>query len=92
MATAQIRLSDQQRKALRTIAQQTGKTEDEIIREAVEQFIAGTQFPSQFQGTDRRALLQQACGMWRDRTDLPALATLRSELDRLFPIDEQQHE
>ena len=86
MATAQIRLSDQQRKALRTIAQQTGKTEDEIIREAVEQFI------SQFQGTDRRALLQQACGMWRDRTDLPALATLRSELDRLFPIDEQHHE
>ncbi len=32
----------------------------------------------------RRAWLAQACGMWRDRDDLPDLALLRREFER-FP-------
>jgi predicted transcriptional regulator len=76
MVTAQITLTDQESMALRAIAQQLGKTEDELIREAVEQFI------TQFRQAHRRALLEQARGMWKDRTDLPVVETLRREFDR----------
>lgn len=34
-----------------------------------------------------RALLQQARGLWQDRTDLPDFAALRRELDR--PAEER---
>jgi len=56
-----------------------GKTPDELLREAVEQLLA------RYQQTHRRALLQQARGMWRDRTDLPSPETLRREFDRIDP-------
>jgi hypothetical protein len=74
---ARITLDEQSSAALRAIARQAGKTPDEMIREAVEQLIR------RHQQTDRGALLRQARGMWQDRTDLPALDTLRSELDRV---------
>jgi len=79
MDSAAITLTEQEQLSLRAIAQQTGKTPEELLHEAVAQFLA------QFQQTRRRALLQQARGMWQDRTDLPSLATLRREFDRLEP-------
>ena len=74
--TTSITLTEQEETAIRTIAQQTGKTPDELLREAVEQLLV------QHQQTYRRALLQQARGMWHDRSDLPPLETLRREFDR----------
>jgi predicted transcriptional regulator len=71
-----LTLSAQEEAALQTIAQQTGKTEYDLVHEAVVQFIA------QFQIAHRRQLLQQAQGMWQGRTDLPDLAALRQEFDR----------
>jgi hypothetical protein len=79
MATTAITLTEQEQTALGTIAQQTGKTPDELLHEAVVQFLA------QFQPPQRRTLLQQARGMWQDRTDLPSLETLRREFDRWEP-------
>lgn len=79
MASTAITLTEQEQLSLRAIAQQTGKMPDELLHEAVVQFLA------QFQQPRRRALLQQARGMWQDRTDLPSLATLRREFDRLEP-------
>jgi hypothetical protein len=79
MESTVITLTEQEQLSLRAIAQQTGKTPEELLHEAIAQFLA------QFQQTRRRALLQQARGMWRDRTDLPSLATLRREFDRLEP-------
>jgi hypothetical protein len=79
MGSTAITLTEQEQLSLRAIAQQTGKTPDELLHEAVAQFLA------QFQQTHRRALLQQARGMWQDRTDLPSLATLRREFDRWEP-------
>jgi hypothetical protein len=76
MPTAQIVLTEEETTALRLIAQQTGKTEDELIHEAVGRFLDESRQPP------RRTLLQQARGMWQDRTDLAALATVRAELDR----------
>lgn len=79
MGSTAITLTEQEQVSLRAIAQETGKTPEELLHEAVVQFLA------QFQQTRRRALLQQVSGMWQDRTDLPSLANLRGEFDRLEP-------
>jgi hypothetical protein len=79
MVSTAITLTEQEQLSLRALAQQTGKTPDELVHEAVAQFLA------QFQHTRRRALLQQARGIWQDRTDLPSLAALRREFDRWEP-------
>jgi hypothetical protein len=79
MISTAITLTEQEQLSLRAIAQQTGKTQDELLHEAVMQFLV------QFQQTRRRALLQQARGIWRDRTDLPSLETMRREFDRMEP-------
>jgi hypothetical protein len=76
MTTAEVNLTDLEHSTLRTIARQTGKSEAELLHEAVQQYLA------QFQHADRRSLLQQARGMWRDRTDLPSTEELRREFDR----------
>jgi len=77
MVTTEIRLSEQEHNALHIIALQTGKSEDELLRQAIKQLII------QFQPVDRRPLLQQARGMWHDRTDLPDWQALRQEFDRM---------
>jgi hypothetical protein len=76
MAIAGLHLTEQEQTALETMAQRLGKTPDEIVYDAVKQLIA------QFQAEDRLSLLRQARGMWKDRTDLPALTDLRREWDR----------
>ncbi len=76
MATAEIQLTDQETAALHALAERTGKTPDTLLHEAV------TQLLSQAQHEDRLKLLQQARGMWKDRSDLPDVAALRAEFDR----------
>ena len=57
MATAEIHLSEAESKALRTLAESTGKTESELLHEAVECFL------SQPDNGNRLALLRQARGI-----------------------------
>jgi hypothetical protein len=76
MTITEVRLTEADYALLSTIARQTGKTEAELLQEAVHHYIV------QFQHANRKQLLQQARGMWRDRTDLPDAAALRRELDR----------
>lgn len=76
MNMMQLRLTDTENNALLTISQSTGKTMNELFHEAIQALIR--QFPQ----TDRRVLLQQARGMWKDRNDLPALDELRQEWER----------
>ena len=87
MLTTQVTLTDQQTQALRSIAQRTGKTETDVIVEAVEQFIARHPLSD-----DRPAAQQQAKGMWQNRTDLPDLRTLREESNRYLTFNENQRE
>lgn len=75
IATA-VLLSEQEYNTLHMIALQTGKSEDDLLRQAVKQLL------TQFQLADRRPLLRQARGMWRERTDLPDWKSLRQEFDR----------
>jgi hypothetical protein len=76
MTIAEVTLTDHEHTSLVTIARQTGRTEAEVLHEAVQQYII------RFQHAHRRYLLQQARGMWRERTDLPDIQTLRTEFDR----------
>jgi hypothetical protein len=76
MTTAQIALSDADERALAEIAAQTGKTRDELLREAVGQYLV------RFRPPERLLLLRQGRGLWKDRDDLPPLETLRGEMDR----------
>ncbi len=69
-------LSDEQLELLDKIAAATGRSEDELIREAVEQYLQQAGLP------ERRERLRQARGMWRERTDLPDLRDLRGEWER----------
>lgn len=78
--TISIILTKQEETALHGIAQQTGKSEHDLIREAVIQYI------QRYQMTHRRQLLQQACGMWLDRMDLPPLETMRHEFDQRIVV------
>ena len=82
MAIAGLHLTEQEQTALETIAQRAGKTPDEFVHDAIKQLIA------QFQSEDRLRLLRQARGMWKDRTDLPALSDLRREWDRQTEPDD----
>ena len=77
MTVVQVDLPEDASEQLRAIAQRTGKTQDELIREAVDHLII------QYQHKERKALLQGAKGIWKDREDLASLTEFRHEFDRL---------
>ncbi len=76
MVRTQIYLTEEQRDELAAMAKASGKKQSELIREAVDQLIdrAG--------GRNRDAVLREAAGIWKDRTDLPDFEALRTEWDR----------
>ena len=77
MLETEINPTEQEQSALQEISRRTGKTEHELIREAVDQLIA------QFQIEGRLQLMQSARGIWKDRDDLPEFEYLRAEWDRV---------
>ena len=76
MIRTQIYLTDKQRAELAIIAKNLGKKQSEIIREAVDRLI------DQAGQNRRKSALQEAAGIWKNRTDLPDFRTIRSEWDR----------
>ena len=79
MVRTQIYLTEEEQEGLRALSRRTGLSQSELIRRAVDTMLAGEN------GGDRAALLEQAFGIWRDRSDLPDFAALRREFDRLEP-------
>ena len=75
MERTQIYLTKEEREALAAIAGNTGRTQSALVREAVDDFIAG------YQKENRLGLLRGVRGMWRDRDDLPDFEALRREFD-----------
>lgn len=76
MIRTQLYLTERQRDELAAIAKIAGKKQSELIREAVDRLIDQ-------EGRNRReAVLREAAGIWKDRTDLPDFKATRAEWDR----------
>ncbi|MBK8509589.1 MAG: CopG family transcriptional regulator [Candidatus Competibacteraceae bacterium] len=76
MTTAQVILSESESQAIQALSQSRGKTQEEILHEAIEQFL------TQHQVESRLAALRQARGIWQERQDLLDFAELRDEWNR----------
>lgn len=76
MAEIEVNLTENEERALREMALRTGKTEDELIHDAVDKLIKQG-LPSGNSG------MSQARGLWKDRDDLPDFGKIRREWDRL---------
>jgi len=77
MERTQIYLTQEQSRAVEAIAARLGQTKSEVIRTAINRFLAENL------ASERRALMRQAAGIWADRDDLPQLfEELRQELNR----------
>ena len=76
MVRTQVYLTKKERDGLLALANATGKKQSELIREAVDRLI-------EQDGTKRRrAVLDKAAGMWKDRSDLPDFKAIRAGWDR----------
>lgn len=76
MVRTQIYLTEAQRRRLRSLASQTGHKQSELIREAIDQYIASAT------SADYLTLVRKGVGLWRQRQDLPDFEALRGEFDR----------
>ncbi|GAK60289.1 Gsl4096 protein [Candidatus Vecturithrix granuli] len=85
MLTAQITLNDNESQVIQDITEHTGKSLEDILHEAVHQFI------SRMTAQNRLFLLRQARGLWKDRDDLPDFQTLRHGWDRFEGNREMSH-
>jgi hypothetical protein len=81
MTTLQITLSDAERAVLRTMAERTGKAEEELLRDGL------TLLLEQSGAKDWKSALKKGRGLWKDRTDLPDLRELREGGTR-YPDEE----
>jgi hypothetical protein len=76
MIRTQIYLTDKQRTELAIIANNSGKKQSEIIREAIDRLI------DQLGQNQKKSALQKAAGIWKNREDLPDFRAMRTEWDR----------
>jgi len=76
MVRTQVYLTATEKSHLGRLSERTGKSQSEIIRQAIDLFA------ERYVPHDRRVCLRKARGMWKGRSDLPDLRTLREEFDR----------
>lgn len=76
MIRTQIYLTERQRDRLAAIARAGGRPQSAVIREAIDRFL------EQDPRARREAIVRDAAGIWRDRSDVPTLTALRETWDR----------
>lgn len=79
MTTTQINLTPSNMRKVHALASRTGKTEGQIVNEAVEKLDS----PDDAAAFDRwRAAMSKVAGIWADRSDLPDFDEIRRSFDR----------
>jgi hypothetical protein len=76
MVRTQIYLTDDEHRELKSLSGQLGKKQSELIRQAVDGYLA-SRLPAK-----RLDLLSRGRGLWKDRSDLPDFTTLRQSWSR----------
>ncbi len=76
MIRTQIYLTDAQREKLTVIAKKMELNQSELIRRAIDRLI------DQTSNVQRKSILMEAAGIWKNRDDLPDFRAIRSEWDR----------
>lgn len=79
MVQKSVVLTEQEHNTLATIAEQEGKTADEVLHDVIQHYLS-TYLTERT--ANRLAAFEQAVGMWKERNDLPDFETLRREFDR----------
>lgn len=78
MFRSQVYLTKAERAQLYDLSRKTGKSQSELIREAIDLFIE----INLKEITNKLESIQAVKGMWRDRDDLPDFKKIRKEFDR----------
>lgn len=76
MVRTQIYLTEAQRQNLQSLANQSGRKQSELIREAIDRYVASAA------SAEYPILIRRGAGLWRERADLPDFTALRREFDR----------
>ncbi len=78
MIRSQIYLTEDERNFLKSLSKETGRTQSDLIREAIDSLISKN---NKKNNSKKR---QEAFGIWKDRNDYPNIEELRNEFDRNF--------
>lgn len=76
MVRTQVLLTDHEKKALSVLSLRLGRKQSELIREAIDSFIA------RFSTEKREDIVDRLAGMWADREESFTAESLRKEWDR----------
>jgi len=78
MFRSQVYLTAAEREQLQALSHQTGRSQSELIRAAIDLFIE----VNSKQSENKLASAQAIKGIWGDRNDLPDFEKIRKEFDR----------
>jgi len=77
MERTQIYLTEEERRALKSLGARLGRSQSALIRDAIDRYV------DRYQEGNRLDLLRRARGLWAERSDLPDFEAVRQELDRI---------
>lgn len=78
MIRSQIYLTEVELQTLHKLMSETGRSQSELIREAIDRFLENRLLEKQ----NKLSILRAVKGIWADRDDLPNFSAIREEWDR----------